>query len=345
MVTTNKTSRKLIVLAIAASLYVCNVNMNINHKARLIEEERRLATWLGGSECLLTPPTKITPDLNSTRTLLTSYPGSGKRFTYNVIEGLTDHVAGDDHNFSGNGDDVLHLKTGYPHNDGVWSWGSSMDQSILLIRNPRWALPAYHNMRFELDFSTNYAESYVRLPFVMTFRPDVETWDVWRDIHFEDELKNWIDHVTYWMEDGLLPDGTLDPHCSTDLDCKPKAIVDFDKFYQEHPSTEFYKISNVLDASNNVETINKEAQACILDAVYDKKALHAGNRDGNGTPPSYKKFSAEQLNQIVDSLTAMKDKYSSDVYAEDEVAQTLVAIIDEYITQDWAEYEFENETV
>lgn len=331
-----KTNKKFMAFVSVAVAYLCMVNVNINRRARLIEEERKLATWLGGDECVLTHAANVNPGSSTKKTLLASYPGSGKRFTFNVIEALTDHVPGDDFDFSGNGKEVLHLKTGYPHNDGVWSWGDSMNQVLLLVRNPRWAIPAYHNMRFELDFSTNFEESYTRLPFVMSERPDVETWMSWRENHFDEELTAWVEHLDFWMGGG-------DAHCGSEIDCYPKAIIDFDRFYQEHPTTEFYKIGALFDAVENVEVINKQARACVLDAVYMDKTLHHGNRDGKGPPPSYKKFTPAQLEAMINAIKTLRDKYSSGAYADDDVAKSLVKILDDYIDQNAAEYAYESE--
>lgn len=107
--------------------------------------------------------------------LLTVNPaiiGSGKRFTYTVIEGLTDSAPGDDWGFSGN-DNALHIKSSYPHHEGTWSWGDKLDQTLFLIRNPRWALPSYHSMRFELDFASNWVESFSRVGFTYKERAPV----------------------------------------------------------------------------------------------------------------------------------------------------------------------------
>ena len=128
------------------------VNVNLSRRARAIEieRERNLSIAFPNFGCELTAPEFIVAAGNTTKTLLASYPGSGKRFVYQLIEGLTNHAPGDDHELSFNGLETLHIKTSYPHSEGVWSWGSRMDQMILLIRNPRWAIPSYHTMKFEL---------------------------------------------------------------------------------------------------------------------------------------------------------------------------------------------------
>lgn len=68
----------------------------------------------------------------------------GKRFTWSVIKALTSHDVADDWNFSQklNANPVA-IKTSWPHHEGIWNWGNQMDQVLLLIRNPRWAIPSY----------------------------------------------------------------------------------------------------------------------------------------------------------------------------------------------------------
>lgn len=321
-------------------LYALNVNINMAERSRLIEEERRLSINLGEGECLLTQATNKVAEPGATKTILASYPGSGKRFTYSVIEGLTDYKSGDDWNFSTYGDETLHLKTSYPHQEGTWSWADKYDQMLLLIRNPRWALPSYHNMRFELDYSTNWSESYVRIPFVYQSRPTVASWVTWRDINFEKEMNNWVKYVQFWMENGLRPDGSYDKHCESELDCHPKAVLDFDKFFQEHPTTEFYKVDHIIGKSNNAEIIAAEARACILDQVFDNKKLHNMNRNGNGPAPSGKMFTSDQLSNMLSQIAALRGKYAIAPWTEDPIASELIKILDEYNEQIGAEYEF-----
>jgi hypothetical protein len=55
-------------------------------------------------------------------------------------------------------------------------------------------------MRYELDFSEDWASSLVRIPYIYTGRPSVELWEAWRDENFETELDAYIDHINYWMD-------------------------------------------------------------------------------------------------------------------------------------------------
>jgi len=150
---------KAIAAIVVASLYVLMVNVNMTQRARVITEHRSLAQNLGGGLCSITPISEFTSaPIDATHSLLVSYPGSGKRFTWQVIQALTNYAIADDWNYSGRLTLApLTIKTSWPHKAGVWSWGSTMDQVILLVRNPRWAIPSYHTMQFELGYATDWA--------------------------------------------------------------------------------------------------------------------------------------------------------------------------------------------
>lgn len=97
-----KSKRNIIICTIFAVNMMVSENL-INYKARnLLENENMTETSgdeirdlitvdLGGGDCDIGNPTEDAyqaPE-NATRTLLTSYPGSGKRFTWTVIKALT----------------------------------------------------------------------------------------------------------------------------------------------------------------------------------------------------------------------------------------------------------------
>lgn len=183
-------------------LYVMLVNLNIYKMALISKEHRTLAKDLGGGDCSIEPLADIeeAPG-NATKTLLASYPGSGKRFTFSVIAGLTNHKVADDWDFSGLLDySPLTVKTSWPHRAGIWSWENDMDQVILLIRNPRWAIPSYHTLRYEIDYANNWYSTFTRLDYVYTRRPNILVWEGWRDENFAEEIKNWSDYIDFWMQ-------------------------------------------------------------------------------------------------------------------------------------------------
>ena len=195
-----KTYRSTAAFAVV-SMYLMAVNLSYYRRALLKAEHRQLAKDLGGGECDIEPLADFEEaPADATKTLLTSYPGSGKRFTWQVIRGLTNYEVADDWDFSGYLKyNPLAVKTSWPHKQGVWSWEDEMDQVILLIRNPRWALPSYHTMRYELDYSDSWLTTFHRLDFAYTSRPNINVWKDWRDEHFEEEVQAWADHVDFWM--------------------------------------------------------------------------------------------------------------------------------------------------
>ena len=138
-----------------------------------------------------------------------------------------------------------------------------------------------------------------------------------------------------------LKDGVMVTHdrCQfSDMPCKPKTVMDFDIFYNEHPTSEFFKLSNVLDNSENVEMIAAEARFCLLDKIYDDTSLHNGNRNGNGPIASAFKFNIDQLKFMVDKTKELRDKYRTAPWDTDPVAEELVFILSNYLNQIRPEY-------
>ncbi len=194
-----------------------------------------------------------------------------------------------------------------------------MDQVILLLRNPRWAIPSYHNMRWELDYSRDWPSSALRIFDTYTERPTVDRWESWRDGRVNIEMNRWHNFVDFWMTGGFLEwKNETHHHCNDhvnntaykEIDCNPKAVVDFDHFYQENPTNEFFKITNVLDGSPNVEIIAAQARVCVLDKVYNRTDLHQANRPFPDRPPQYR-FTAPQFTRILNRTIELINKFGS----------------------------------
>lgn len=325
------------------ALYALMVNVNMIQRARILSDTRTLAAELAGGDCTIEPIAEnvAVPD-DATKTLIASYPGSGKRFAWSVISALSNHAVADDWDFSGKLEqNTLAVKTSWPHKDGVWSWGSMMDQVILLVRNPRWAIPSYHTMRYELDYSESWGESYTRIPYVYTERPAVSIWETWRDVHFEKEIDRWVNFIDFWMSGGeVTVDGNTEVHSrcqNSDIECKPKTVLDFDTFYSEHITADFFKLGSVLDSVQNVEMVASAARTCLLDKVFHDTSLHNANRDGNGPVQSSFDFTVDQLKTMLDKVSELRDKYQP-LAADDELAYQLVFILNNYINSINFEY-------
>ena len=132
-----KSKRGFVFCAVIATMYMSMVNTNLNRRARMLQEHQEMMILsgeemrdlitedLGGGDCDIGNPTQDgnpSPD-NATRTLLTSYPGSGKRFTWTVMKALTNGEVADDWNFSEKlSKKPLVVKTSWPHKEGRWAW-------------------------------------------------------------------------------------------------------------------------------------------------------------------------------------------------------------------------------
>lgn len=308
---------------------------------------RYLSINLGNGECEWTAPVTANTTKQNTTTLLVSYPGSGKRLCWRILEALTGYVSGDDWNLSLEGYDTLFMKTSYPHPEGVWGWGDSMDQVILLIRNPRWAIPSYHTMRYEIDYSTSWDQSYAQISDTYTMRPPDVMWVPWRNERFNTELDRWAWHIDFWMQDGLRRNDGFnhsyqDGHCGKDIaECIPKTIIQFEKIIDPTEAVrigELNKIGLLLDSSPNVTVIKNEARPCVYRKVWERDEFYNPGRDGNG-PPAYEKvFTFQQLNAMRWQINKLKEKYSLPPFQEMTLAQDLVAILDEYDDQLSEEY-------
>ncbi len=216
-------SRRLLSLAISVSVVLLISVSNVTHnnlstflpsetKELEVEDEintrRALSLNLGNGNCEWREPIDAAQDTPVFSTLLAAYPGSGKRAAFMQLEGVTELRSGDDYNLtpSSIGKKFAFMKSNYPQHEGIWSFGDKMDQSILLVRNPRRTLPSYQNVLHEIDYSTTCKKSYERSGFVYTMRPPLEDWISWREARFDAEIKKWGWFIDYWMEGGLLRD-------------------------------------------------------------------------------------------------------------------------------------------
>jgi len=312
---------------------------------------RYLSIDLGDGDCKWTESFPLPLDSDPLGTLVASYPGGGMRVTWQQLEGLTGIQVGDDYEYSGKR--VGMIKTQWPHYEGIWSYGSTLDQVILIVRNPRWAIPSFHNILFEINYGQEWGEVYPYLTSVFTQRAPMENWVKWRDLKFEEEIDLWAWHIDYYMEEGSQYWDDLDfervgqkpfffntedtkpwpknSHCITDINCFPTAVVSYEKLrkHGEGPN-ELRKLAEALRGKKDMTVISDEA----IDCVWFETFIHAtapNNDDRAGLPRESYHFTLHQLQTIANKLQEMKDKYSTGNWATNEIAQDLVAAFDDYI--------------
>jgi hypothetical protein len=319
----------------------CNVQLQRRELNELLLDDHRslvrelITQTFDNGDCDIGSPNEDAnpaPD-GATHTLLVSYPGSGKRFTWTLIKALTNSEVADDWDFSEKlNTNPLTIKTSFPHKEGTWSWGKQMDQVLLLVRSPRWAIPSYHNMRFELNYADGWLSSLARVDFTYTERPAVAQWYAWRNARFDWELSRWAYQIDFWMNGGFSEVlNATHPRClNEEIECKPKAVIDFDNMYGEKPGADYFTIGQVLDASTNVEVITAQARACVLDKVFERSDLHQGRRPNPDLPAQYR-FTAPMLSKMLNTTETLRDKYAAAPWDQDPIAQRLVEILSGYV--------------
>ncbi len=81
-------------------VYIFVVDTNLHQRQLLIADHEEMVrdlitVDLGGGSCDIGSPTQDGEPIadDATRTILASYPGSGKRFTWTIIKALTNNVS------------------------------------------------------------------------------------------------------------------------------------------------------------------------------------------------------------------------------------------------------------
>ena len=277
---------------------------------RAVDRARRdLSINLGNGACLWTPAEPLPATDDVPRTLLASYPGSGKRFAWRVVEGLTGLAVGDDWlHWNPDADlseakHVATIKTSYPHQESrdwlmetphgaATSWGTWHDEflnatTIYIVRNPRDAIRAYQDTKKELAYAIDWDEAQSRRGQLYSRHARVESWDNWRndlrqEIRFPDdpldqrtrgsrEIENWGKHIDYWMTAGTSdPDRPL---CTVLTDCSPGVIVAFEKLYSSDDATSEAEFDRLVTAMERpgLPLIEEEARHCVVKVTKDKK--------------------------------------------------------------------------
>ncbi len=219
-----------------------------------------------------------------------------------------------------------------------------MDQVLLLMRNPRRAIPSYHTMRWELDYAMDWYSSYLRIPDTYRERPTVERWELWRDAKFHTEIEAWFFFYDFWMQGGFMEyqNETHTKCLNMEIECHPQEVVDFENLYTDAVTEDFLKIGSVLDASKNVDVISSQARECVLHNVFNRTNhqdlnMHQASRPYPELPEEYK-FTLGQLDKIFNRTIELRDKYIEEPYSFKPHAGDFVNILNSYLSTNTPEY-------
>jgi hypothetical protein len=321
----------LVLLCIIATLSLQKLSRNnLTDKNAIPSDDnvkRSLSINLGNGECEWQLPKDLNHDNPVFSTVLAGYPGSNKRSAFMQLEGITELTTGDDFNLRADAQNkrFAFMKTSYPSHEGIWSWGHKMDQVILLVRNPRWALVSYMNLLYEINYASQWSEAYARHDYVYTVRPPVSEWLTWRELRFDAEIAWWGWFIDFWMEGGLMRDvfthekttpgifakfqlhqvyseaelaaeqaelgdnfqDFYDSHCTNDIEsCTPAAIASFEKMVKEATGpNEVDKYAATLEGQEGLTLIENEARACVWKELIVHKKGNIPTFDDREGPP------------------------------------------------------------
>ena len=339
-----------------------------------LEDLRYLSIDLGGGKCKWTVPDYDAPsNVTYDKTLIVGFPGGDKRLLYVQMEALTGVSANDEWFYEPDANRP-YLKTNYPHHEGTWSWGSTANQVIMIVRSIRKSLPEYHDVLADIEYAMTPMEAFRNKDRLYIERAELDKFLEWRDSRASAEIQWYGWFIDYWMEGGLLRDimthrlttkshwerqmqpseyteselafqdfvgnievpMTYDEHCLNEVPggCEPVVVVSGDRLIDlvDGPS-EIEKVGLALEGRKNIDVISREARACIWnEVVVNRKGVRTLlDRGGNLSPNAYG-FTADHLQQMIDELTRLRDKYSAPGWIEKQISKDLVSILEQDMT-------------
>lgn len=312
---------------------------------KVLNSRRFLIEILSYSNCEWTPPIDDSTLDNPGEvhaTLIAGFPGVGKRLVWGLVEQLTNRRVGDDWNLSDLGDNLVAMKTSYPHPEGRWSWGDRMHHSVLVVRNPMYTLIDYHNIQEEINPAKNL-EDVKRLnktKEVFTKEADIKNWYQWRDAAFDNEMDLYGWFIEYWMDNGRRRNnGTgevyYDSSCSNLMadSCVPKAVINYEALLDEtRGEDEIVKLASILKNSSGVPVIDESVWTCTYHETMKQASFYGVDTRGSSSEAAFsKKFSYKQLAAMEKEVERLRNKYSLPVYDDIPSASQLVIILEEYL--------------
>jgi len=356
-----KAKRLPVVIYSLGTLLILTWMMELNppQGLRSLEEtaaSRQLSNDLGGGQCEWTEAQPLGEGANAFGTIIASYPASGMRVTWQHTEGITGIQVGDDFGLGGEGvtDKTGICKTQYPHLEGIWSWKDQFDQVVLLVRNPRYAIPSYHNLIHEIGYAHDWEAAYEGLNETFTKRAPMASWIKWRDYRIDDEINLWAWHINYWMEGGTRywmeydferngqypfkfldeADFTVDEHCvnDEDMNCVAKEIISYEKLKDSVTGPdELRKIANVLRNKQGMTVVSDEAIDCVYQETIDNKVL-PDNENRSGPERTEYGFTIAQMEKMETKVQQMRAKYQAAPWDTNPLAQVLVGLFTDYLS-------------
>ena len=219
-------------------------------------------------------------------TWIASYPGSGATVTRQLLEATTGYIADDYHAptrcLKHN---VITCKTHWPFLQYNFTYPQSQTPSMLLFRNPLWAIPSYYNWLWERDHHVAYH----------TQQASVGDWILWRDAHFSENLDGWKSYFQAWT--------------------KVDQYICYEDLFQSE-NTGPHVLTNVLQVLSNItqQRWNNNTACLWRSVVLDQ---HKAKRPKHYRP-RFTREQLEQLEQAVRDVAVQVPAVASEMRAYEE---------------------------
>ena len=270
---------------------------------------RQASASLPGGGCQITaalvPAEPIEP------VWLSSYPGSGAKLGWNLVQALSGYVTGDEHMLNGAAlDHVVSIKSHWPHPRGspnVDDMIESVPRSVLLLRHPMNSIATFFTYLYEREHGDTL--------------PPLEDWMVWRNGHAAEQIDIWARFVDYWL---------------SRYDVDHRLIISYEGLtdYQGGVPTA-RALAKFLNEGQGVTTIDDESVPCVWAkvAMYkevewqntwdDEEDDYEGAAFGDGermvlsemesfdiNEHSFYPYNEQLYQHMVDVMVALKEKFS-----------------------------------
>jgi len=240
---------------------------------------------------------------------ISSYPGSGSKIAWKLVESITGLFTGDDLDTNGNvaNSYAVSIKTHFPSYTKVEVFQNerfkNIRKAVLQIRNPLNAIYAVYrfiyNVRQKQDGKDPVRE------------PPLNEWLSWRNVNFASELNLWMKHTQWW----------LDNYGTGDL-----LILPYEHLTSaEKGSSELEKLGDFLKSVDPVvaeQMVEKEKICCIWELIVGNYIKEQAKTEKLTLD---KLYSAETLKAAQDIISEMKGK--------NDFRPEVVALMNEYLDE------------
>ena len=216
-------------------------------------------------------------------TYLATYPGSGARVTRQLIKALTGLRIQNEFDDLAR-DNVIAIQTKFPHRSGALvSWDRQIHRSIILIRNPMYALPSFFD---ELYSSKKHlpAKFHPQEAVLIEDEASVGEWISWRDRMFESQMISYSEFIRYW---------------TTRFDNQSRLILAYEDVMNDGTgSDEAKRIVEFLGMGGQVQTVEVEDAHCVWQTVVKNAMLGIDNDDEEDVQRERRRLMSENKNKM-----------------------------------------------